>query len=44
MTEGQKDSEIGEIDKGRERSPCLKKKELIKRKVGDTEMRYFSET
>ncbi len=38
MIEGQKDSEAGEVDKGGERTPWLKKEEMTKRKVVDTEI------
>ena len=34
MIEGQKDSEAGEVDKGGERTPLLKKEEMKKKKGG----------
>ena len=38
MIEGQKASQAGEVDKGGEKTPWLKKGELKKRKEGDTKM------
>ena len=42
MIEGQRDSEAGEIDKGREGTPWLKKKDLKKRNEGDKKSRDSS--
>ncbi len=42
MIEGEKDPEAGEVDK-EERTPWLKKKELIKGKVGDNKSWDYSE-
>ncbi len=39
MIEGQKNSGAGEVDKGGERTPWLKKDEMKNREVVDTEMR-----
>ncbi len=39
MIEGQKDSEAGEVDKGGEKTPWLKKEEMKERKVVVTKIR-----
>ena len=43
MIEGQKDSETGEVDKGGERTPWLKKKELKKKKGGGYKIQIVQE-